>query len=515
MANKTFATIFIGSYEVSLKVFELTSKKKLHEIDHVRARIDLGRDVYQTGHLGYEKVDELCDTLSEFVQISEGYKSSHLEIYASSVIRDASNELFILNQIQIRTGLVVNVQSNSEHRLVTYKSVAGRTAFEEMIQTSAAVVDLGGSGMQVTLFRKGSLITTQHIDIGTIRLRTLLGDRGLSLGKYMTEIEEFISKKVEVFCSLYLKEDVDYCIILNDYALELSKKVGKKEQEETVSAEKFIKYISKLQTKTLEGISAELKLSNDKDPLIIPTIMVFKSIVMNLKAHQVWIPKVNVNDGIAYNYCEKNQLIKATHDFDADILSASHELSRHFNSFSPHIEALTAVCIKIFDSMKKIHGLGSRERLLLEVATILHDCGKFVSFANSPQCAYNIIMSTEILGLSHLEREIVALTVLYNTLQLDDYSELSDRIDQDSYLVVAKLSAILRVANALDQSHKQKFNNIRISVKGKELVITVEAFEDISLEQALFETKTAYFENVFSMKPVLKEKRIFMPVNKE
>ena len=511
MANNTFATIYIGSYEVSLKVFELTSKKKLHELDHVRSRIDLGREVYQTGVLGYEKVDELCDTLLAFMRIAKGYRVSHIEVNASAVIRDASNELFILNQIQIRTGMEVKVQSNSEHRLVTYKSVAGRTVFEEMIQTSAAVVDLGGSGMQITLFRDGRLITTQHIDIGTLRLRAILGDRGLSMNKYMKEIEEFIYKKIEVFCSLYMKEGVDYCIILNDYAMELYKTVGKKEQEETLSAEKFIKYIEKLQAKTLEEISMELNLSNDRDPLVIPTIMVFKSIVQNLKGHRVWIPRVNVNDGIAYDYCERNQLIKGTHDFEADILSASHHLSEHFQSYSPHIKALTEMSEKIFDHMKKIHGLGRRERLLLQVATILHDCGKYISLANSPQCAYTIIMSSEILGLSHLEREIVALTVLYNHLALEDYDELSDRIDQDSYLVVAKLSAILRLANALDQSHKQKFDDFRISIKGKELIITVEAFEDISLEQALFETKTQYFESVFSMKPVLKEKRIFLP----
>ena len=46
-------------------------------------------------------------------------------------------------------------------------------------------------------------------------------------------------------------------------------------------------------------------------------------------------------------------------------------------------------------------------------------------------------------------------------------------------------------------------------MRERRLVFTVEAFEDISLEQALFEAKTAYFENVYSMKPVLKEKRIY------
>ena len=143
------------------------------------------------------------------------------------------------------------------------------------------------------------------------------------------------------------------------------------------------------------------------------------------------------------------------------------------------------------------------------MATILHDCGKFVSLSESPESAYHIIMSSEIIGLTHKEREIVALVVLYNTLPLDPYEELSDCLDEGEYLCVAKLSAILRVANALDQSHKQKFKNIRIAVRERRLVFTVEAFEDISLEQALFEAKTAYFENVYSMKPVLKEKRIY------
>ena len=94
-------------------------------------------------------------------------------------------------------------------------------------------------------------------------------------------------------------------------------------------------------------------------------------------------------------------------------------------------------------------------------------------------------------------------------MALPQYDKLAYKISEESYITVAKLSAILRVANALDQSHKQKFKNTKVSLKDKELTILVESFEDISLEQALFETKTQYFENVFSIKPVLKEKRIY------
>ena len=87
--------------------------------------------------------------------------------------------------------------------------------------------------------------------------------------------------------------------------------------------------------------------------------------------------------------------------------------------------------------MKKVHGLGRRERLLLQVAAILHDCGKYISFANGPSCSYDIIMASEIIGLTHKEREIIANTVLYNTWPLPDYEDLADKLDHDSYLTVA------------------------------------------------------------------------------
>ena len=76
MAIDTFAAIYIGTYDVSLKVFEFNGRKKLHEVDHIRSRLDLGRDSIGKENIGknsigYEKVDELCKTLAEFKRIME------------------------------------------------------------------------------------------------------------------------------------------------------------------------------------------------------------------------------------------------------------------------------------------------------------------------------------------------------------------------------------------------------------------------------------------------------------
>ncbi len=506
---KLFAAIYIGSYEVSLKLFELAAKKPIREIDCVRARVDSGKDSYQKGYIGYELLEELGNLLLEYRKIMEGYRVDSYAAYAGGVFRDIKNQLFVLDQLYIRTGIRIQVPSNSEHRFIGYKSVAFRQEFDEMTKQGAAVVDIGGGNLQVTLFSKGRVVTTQHMVLGTARLFEQLSGIQNAVAHYENQIEEMVNKDLEVFKSLYLKDyKMKYIIFMGDYIMDLMKKVEKKGNK-IVSAEKFVKAMRKLYRKNTEQIAVEMDLANESDPLLILYIVFYTRVTEELGAEEIWAPGVNVSDGMAYDYAERLRLIKPLHDFDEDVLSAAKQLSRRYESFSPHIDALTQMATLVFDAMKRVHGMGKRERLLLSVAAILHDCGKYVSLAHGPECAYNIIMESEIIGLTHLEREIVACAVLYNTYPLEDYEALADRLDRASYMTVAKLSAILRVSNAMDRSHRQKFKHVKAAIRGRQLVITVETQDQMILEKGLFAVKAEMFERIFGMQPVIREKRMF------
>ena len=144
MSVKTFAAIDVGSFELTMKIFDLSGKNTMREIDCIRQRIDLGSDTYAHGKISNEKIDDLCHTLKEFAQIMESYKVTAYKAYGTSAIRETENTLILQDQIEQRTGIWVETLSNSEQRFLDYKSIASKgETFRRIIEEKTAILDIG------------------------------------------------------------------------------------------------------------------------------------------------------------------------------------------------------------------------------------------------------------------------------------------------------------------------------------------------------------------------------------
>ena len=185
---------------------------------------------------------------------------------------------------------------------------------------------------------------------------------------------------------------------------------------------------------------------------------------------------------------------------------AAKNIARRYASNKPHNEALVSYAEAIFDVVRKSGRLTARDRLLLTVACYLHDCGKYISLVNVAECSYNIIMSTEIIGLSERERRIIANVVRYNTQELGYYRSMgmTEVLNTEDYMLVAQLVAIMRMANCLDQSYLQKIEDLRVTRKDDELILGVSTKEDFTLERGVFRENVDFFEEIFNLTPVLK-----------
>lgn len=513
MSVKTFAAIDVGSYELSMKIFEVSKARGMREIDHIRHSIDMGTETYSTGKLSYGRMEELCRVLKEYSDIMKSYQVADYKAYGTSAIRESQNRAILLDQIEQRTGIRIDVLSNSEQRFLDYKSIAFQgEGFQKIIENGTAILDIGGGSIQISLFDNDTLVSTQNMKLGVLRLQENLNHLDASISHYDMLVSEMVESQMSVYKKLYLKDrEIKSIIVVDDYISTIVKRRESSGQTRGFADKNTMEQFTQMcQSKSLSELSKTLNMPEENMPLLQISMILLRNIMSNMGADQIWAPGVTLADGIAYEYAEKNKIIASSHDFEKDIIACAQNISKRYRGSKKRSETLERIALAIFDSTRKIHGLGKRERLLLQISAILHDCGKYISLVNLGECSYSIIMATEIIGLSHLEREIVANVVRYNHLEFDYYEikgSLST-LDNDAYLRIAKLTAILRLANGLDRSHKQKFGNMKISLRDDELMITVDTNEDITLEKGLFGARAEFFREVYNIRPVIRRKKM-------
>ena len=177
MACTMFAAIDVGSYEVNLKIYELSTRKGIRVINQVKHRMELGKDTYAIGRIGTEMVDELCRVFLDFQRIMKEFGVEDYRACATSAVRESKNHIVLLDRIYLKTGIRLEVLNNAEQRFLGYKSIASNSErFQEIIEKGTAIVDVGGGSIQLSLFDKDNLVTTQNIRLGTLRLRERLAD---------------------------------------------------------------------------------------------------------------------------------------------------------------------------------------------------------------------------------------------------------------------------------------------------------------------------------------------------
>lgn len=512
MSIRTFAAIDVGSFELTMKIFEFSGKNNMREVDCVSKRLDLGSDTYVTGKISAEKLDELCRVLREFSEIMASYKVEGCKAYGTSAIRETENIAIILDQIAQRTGIRLEVLSNSEQRFLNYKAVASRgEGFRRIIEEKTAILDVGGGSIQLSLFDNDTLVSTQNLRLGVLRIQELLNHLGAGNSKAERLIEEMAQAQLGTYKKLYLKDrEIKNLIIVDDYISSwAARRNGKNSTEKAIEREELEQLMELLRSNRPAQAAAFLGIPEEKIPLVFISAVLTGQIEQLMGAERIWAPGVTLCDGIAYEYAEKIKMFGGEHDFEKDIVACAMNISKRYMGSKKRSETLEKITTTIFDSMKKIHGMGKRERLYLRLAAILHDCGKYISLVNIGETSYNIIMATEMIGLSHQEREIVANIVRFNHSKFMYFGQRDNGLERESYLIVAKLTAILRLAGGLDRSHKQKLKGLKAALKDNQLILTVDTQEDITLEKGFFETRGAFFKEVFSVEPVLKQRKVF------
>lgn len=164
----------------------------------------------------------------------------------------------------------------------------------------------------------------------------------------------------------------------------------------------------------------------------------------------------------------------------------------------PHQLQVTRLALQIFDETRSLHGEDEHARALLETAALLHDVGFSIDIKAHHKHSHDMILEHGIPGFAKQDARAVACVARYHrkTEPSPDHGTFA-KLDGPLRETVRRLSAILRVADALDRSHQDRVRRITCEVSPSEVTLHLDVVGDVEMELYGLEKKKSFFEDLF------------------
>lgn len=507
--KETIAVIEVGSSAIRMVIAEVGPKLSIRSLENLQKPVSFGKDVFTSGRLSYGSIRLGIEILDNFQTVLESYGVKRVQAIATSAVREASNKDNFIDQVFVRTGIDVEViEPAEENRLdliAVENALQGRFEFDKK---NCLIMEVGTGSTEIILTTKGEVSLTRPLLIGPLRLP----DQAVAGKTDAATLQRLLKRRIhgiaEEFGREYNLAAVDAFVAMGASMRFVCRLIQEKPDETlaVLTHKEFADAVKTLSKMVPEEISDRYAMPYSDAETLYASLLIYTYFLAETKTELILVPMVSIRDGLLLEMAQMVSGYKRT-DLSRQVLHSARGLAKKYRYDETHASAVAHVSLKLFDLLREEHGLGSRERLLLEIACILHDIGTFISPSSHHKHSFYLINAGEIFGLRKIDKDIVANVVRYHRRSAPKNTHLPYvSLPKPERAVVSKLSALIRVGEALDASHQQKCRDVTIERNGDALTLWVpESVGDVSLERQSLIKKSDMLTDVLGMEIQLKQ----------
>jgi exopolyphosphatase/guanosine-5'-triphosphate,3'-diphosphate pyrophosphatase len=500
MHMPTIAAIDVGTNAMRLVIGSVNRDHRIELLENIREPVRLGKDVFAKGSIAEETTERAIEAFQKFKRLIDKYGVEHIKAVATSATREALNSDIFIDRIAQATGIDIATIAGEEEARLIHLAVADRV---NLRNKRAILIDIGGGSVEVTLVSDGGISATVSFNMGTVRLLQKLEQERVGEPRFNQLVHEYAEATRKWLESRIGQHKLDLCIATggNAEALgDLRKRLFGKDSQFVLTRQELDALVDTLQGMSFAERIQELRLRPDRADVIVPASIVLQTIVRQAGVEQVLVPNVGLKDGVLLDIVQ--ELYDQKHRLHRDqVLASAMQVGQKYGFDEQHGTSVARFAVQLFDATQRLHNLDDESRLLLEVAALLHDIGHFVNATEHHKHTYYLLAATPLIGLSKPQRAIVANVARYHrksspSLQHEPFKVLpaKDRV------VVAKLAALLRIADALDTEHAGKVTSVAVEYDRPRLLLKLHGQGDLLLEKWALVKRTPLFEEIFGVK---------------
>jgi exopolyphosphatase / guanosine-5'-triphosphate,3'-diphosphate pyrophosphatase len=469
-------------------------------VDEIKATVRLIEGAADSNVLQPAAVDRAVEALRMFGALAAASDVPQVIGIATSAVRDAINQADVLHRISQETGLDFRVVSGEEEAYYGYLGVLNSLPIRD-----GFIVDIGGGSAQVTLVRGRGFVRAVSLPVGAVRTTERFFRADPPSKSEWRALEDHLDKQFKQLDWFKLAPSMELVGLggtirnlanvdqkLQRYPLDLL-------HAYELTQEQLESLCDELRQRTIKERADLPGLNDERADVILAGALVLRQMMRHSGAQSLHVSGQGLREGVFYEQFLPGltpPIIPNLRSFAVD------NLARAYNYQHIHVAKVRELTLQMFDQLQPLHGYGPWERELLHAAAVLHDIGVDVNYYDHHKHSTYIILNSAMPGYSHRELTLIALLARFHRKGSVDTRDYKGVLEADDESRVAKLAALLRIAEYLERSKSQVVSSVRCKIDG-DVTITCDTVGDASIEIWEANRHTALFRKAYGVNVVI------------
>ena len=507
------AAIDAGSNAVRLSIARAYSALDIEPLLTERYSLRLGEGVFIRHRFSEDILKKGVKAFRHLHEITEEFGVTKYRAVATSATREAQNRKSLIRAIKKATGIALEVISAKEESRLGREAVFAAMGPEAQPR---CVVDLGGGSLELSILRDHNVVQAAQLPVGTVRLMTTLGIHGVIRPMQGEQVRRYVRALLEARLPVRPNLSDEVAVALGGNAETLASIAPGPRQDGLPSLE-----VSLLRERLPDILNRDLRarmktygVRRDRADVMGIAAIIFIVLGRYLNVRRFVIPSVGLREGLLQEIARDVFSRKEPHRYNAEarqMLAATRAFGRRLDYDQRHAEHVRELSLMLFDQLQSVHHLPPQARVQLEAGALLHDAGHRISHRAHHKHGEYLALNGDIPGLTGRDRNIVGAIVRYHNRKSEPASHHPSysALNNTDKRIARRLSAIIRIAEGLDHSHRQRVEKMHSSFQRKAVSIKVTARGDAIEDLRDAQRGADLFEKEFHVKLYLRQPETF------
>jgi exopolyphosphatase/guanosine-5'-triphosphate,3'-diphosphate pyrophosphatase len=449
------------------------------------------------------------DVLARYQRIAAGLDCDVVLAYATSAVRESANGGDFVLAAKKQLGLNIQVISAHEEAHLIYLAV--RQAIDLSNHPGGVgpslIIDIGGGSCELIVGTHAKPLFVESFKLGASRLTQQFVTSDPISRRDQEHLEKHIRKTLKPAIEEIKKHDVKR-VIGTSGTMENLAAVCVLQHGDEVVRHRLLTQMTRddfehVCRRLLRLSTAERRHVPGLDPgradQIVAGALVVGHLFDRLEIDHIDVCDRALREGMIIDYMQTHwPKVKLSVEFRDPRRRSVFELGRRCNFDEKHALHVATLALALFDGLKDVHGLGPRERELLEYAALLHDIGWHIGRSGHHKHSQYLIKNGDLEGFSPHELDVLANTARYHRKSAPKKSHPDYvALDAPSRALVCRLASLLRIADGLDRGHYGNVTALRTIARRDTVSVLVETHADPALELWAARLKGDMFQKTF------------------